>query len=229
VPFYCVVQRLWHEITIRKIIRSPKVLTLVFLLKCLAFIPWSQVRQRFCDIKRLFQGEVCSEVWNAYEKHLFRDDYQIQKWNMARCEHVEMLKAMNRQSERQSILIDEQVQPSTQKQENLMNLISGIKRLEQVQREEYELEKEKVGRWYPQFKFLQRIMKKPQIVRVAVDEVAIKSAEIVQGNPLVNADTFLEGFNEVMEAMGFAHDLMVMFDSDDQIQRLSYDLSHFQV
>lgn len=86
---------------------SPMVRVLMLYLKILAFIPFESVRNRYAEIKRLFQADIGSDFWFNYELNFLKDDNHILKWTLSKCEDSKLLQALNRAQEKNLILIDE--------------------------------------------------------------------------------------------------------------------------
>ena len=111
----------------------------MFYMKLLPFLRVEMVRNRYLDIKRIFQSDINSDYWFNFEYNFLRDDNHIMKWSVAtNCEDSRLILAINRHQEKQVLLIDEQLKPCGSNNDNLGNLIEGIQRMEKLQHDEYE-------------------------------------------------------------------------------------------
>ncbi len=138
---------------------------LMFYMKLLAFLDVDVVRNRFCDIKRVFQSDIQSDFWTDFEAGFLTNDANILKWSVSsNSEDTKLSFSINRHLEKSLALIDEQLKPIGDQNDNLGTLIDGIQRLECLQREEFENKAESKMRQYPQLQFLTTVLSNLEIV-----------------------------------------------------------------
>lgn len=130
-PFFSFTIHVWTEFRIRNPAltnaKTPMIKVLMFYMKLLPFLRVEMVRNRYLDIKRIFQSDINSDYWFNFEYNFLRDDNHIMKWSVAtNCEDSRLILAINRHQEKQVLLIDEQLKPCGSNNDNLGNLIEGI-------------------------------------------------------------------------------------------------------
>ncbi|CDW77155.1 UNKNOWN [Stylonychia lemnae] len=147
VPFFGYAFQVLHELKIRSVqLRTSMIRVMMFYFKLLPFVDAQTVKNRYADIKRIFQTEINSDFWSEYERNFLKDDNHIQKWTLVKCEDSKLLYSINKYQEKNLMLIDEQIMPSGAFQDNLGQLIEGIQKLEQLQKDEFD-QGERIMRW----------------------------------------------------------------------------------
>ncbi len=100
-------------------------------MKLLAFLNQDYVKKRYLDIKRIFQTDISSDFWMTFEDTFLIDETHILKWSViSNSEDQKLIFAINKHQEKSVQLITEVVKPSAKENDNLGNLIEGVKRLE---------------------------------------------------------------------------------------------------
>ncbi len=131
VPFFGFTLHVWSELRVRNPAltsgKSAIIKVLLFYMKLLAFLRTESVKNRYLDVKRIFQSDVSSEFWYNFEVNFLKDDSHVLKWNVAtNSDDSKLILAINRQQEKQLLLINEQLQPTATNSDNLGNLIEGV-------------------------------------------------------------------------------------------------------
>eukprot|EP00347_Sterkiella_histriomuscorum_P004176 403361458 len=224
VPFFGYAYQVLREFRIRSIpIKTPIIRVLMFYFKLLAFVDQQTIKNRYADVKRIFQTDIISDLWMDIERNFLKDEFHMSKWANSKCEDSKLLIAINKQQEKSLMLVDEQIQPSQNNQDNLGQLIEGIQRLEQLQREEFENGEEKTLRWYPQLSFLMRIRENPNIIKRAFDILISQTNKLKYGcdsadGSFVCPESFVEYFFN-----NFDMEYLDLVDTDDMIERLGFE------
>jgi hypothetical protein len=79
----------------------------MFFLKLLAFLNTDVVKNRYIDIKRIFQTDISSDFWLEFECNYLKDQNHILKWSVAsNCEDIKLILAINLQQEKSIALIN---------------------------------------------------------------------------------------------------------------------------
>ena len=54
----------------------------MFFMKLLAFTPLEFLKNRYNEIKRIFQTEITSDFWFSFERNYLKDENHMKKWSL---------------------------------------------------------------------------------------------------------------------------------------------------
>lgn len=227
VPFFNYTYQVYREFRMRAIPQNKgKTLmlrVLMFYMKLLAFLDVDVVRNRFNDIKRVFQSDIQSDFWTDFEAGFLNNEANILKWSVSsNMEDTKLIFAINRHLEKSVLLIDEQLRPIGEQNDNLGTLIEGVQRLEKLQREEYEYQCESKMRTYPQLQFLTTVLMNLDIVTSAFAILVSQCDKLKYGcDDFLGSMSFVEYFYQKFDE-AFIH----LVDTEANLDRLCFHVSN---
>jgi len=147
----------------------------------------------------------------------------ILKWSVSsNMEDTKLIFAINRHLEKSVILIDEQLRPIGEHNDNLGTLIEGVQRLEKLQREEYEYQSESKIRTYPQLQFLTTVLMNLDIVTSAFAILVSQCDKLKYGcDDFLGSMSFVEYFYQKFDE-AFIH----LVDTETSLDRLSFHVEN---